>query len=75
MIDKFKTCLNCPDRSINPNCHTACEGYIHRCKLNEERRKKRLEDTMFKDFQIDSIIRHRKIKNPAKNKGFSKRFK
>lgn len=36
MIDKFKTCQNCPDRCIEPNCHTTCEGYLARKKMYEK---------------------------------------
>jgi hypothetical protein len=37
MCDKFKTCQNCPDRSIHPNCHTTCEGYLYRKARYAER--------------------------------------
>lgn len=43
-IDKFKTCQNCPDRSIHPNCHNTCEGYLARKKqiddISEARRER-----------------------------------
>lgn len=46
MIDKFKTCQNCPDRCIEPNCHNTCEGYLARKKrfekISEERRDRRI---------------------------------
>ena len=30
---KFKRCPpNCPDRTIEPNCHMTCEGYLFRCE-------------------------------------------
>lgn len=51
MIDKFKTCKDCPDRSVQPNCHSTCEGYLHRCKVNEELREKRRKIRDEKDFR------------------------
>lgn len=48
-MDKFKDCrdvennCDCPDRSISPNCHTTCEGYLFRVeqakKINEQKQK------------------------------------
>lgn len=38
-MDKYKTCKNCPDRSIHPNCHSTCEGYIHRMAEKEKRKE------------------------------------
>lgn len=41
--NKFHTCYGCPDRSIEPNCHSTCEGYKYRTEkaeaLKEEKRK------------------------------------
>lgn len=49
---KLLTCENCPDRSIEPNCHTDCEGYKTRAKrirmANErERHEHRALDTTY----------------------------
>lgn len=38
---KHKTCLNCTDRTIEPNCHTDCEGYLHRQARKEQARQAR----------------------------------
>lgn len=57
MIDKFKTCADCPDRkrtveNVNGemsiyDCHTDCEGYLARQKAirekNELIREKKFE--------------------------------
>lgn len=40
--NKFTTCKGCPHRTIEPNCHTTCEGYKARRKKIEE--QKRLAD-------------------------------
>ena len=41
--NKEESCEDCPDRTIDPNCHETCEGYIKRQakqeKIKEERRK------------------------------------
>ena len=66
MIDKFKTCKDCPDRSIMPNCHSTCEGYLARCKQNEERRKQCYQNKSIEIGITESICR--KIKR-NKNKG------
>lgn len=42
-IDKFKTCQNCPDRTIHPNCHTICEGYLYR-KMQIDKANKARQD-------------------------------
>ena len=54
MQDKFKTCQNCPDRTVKPNCHTTCEGYLERCKKFEAIReaKKRYADTVSFDVEV-----------------------
>ena len=41
LIDKFKTCKDCPDRCVSPNCHMTCEGYLHRVKAGEAIRKEK----------------------------------
>lgn len=28
--NKFESCKGCPDRSVEPNCHTTCKGYLYR---------------------------------------------
>lgn len=49
MFDKFKSCKDletgedCPDRTAQPNCHSTCEGYLHRCEVNQKIRDKRQE--------------------------------
>lgn len=41
LIDKFKTCKDCPDRCVSPNCHMTCEGYLHRVKVGEAIREEK----------------------------------
>lgn len=36
---KLLTCENCPDRSIEPNCHETCEGYKYRTERIEKAKK------------------------------------
>lgn len=63
MIDKFKTCKDCPDRTIQPNCHTTCEGYLARCKKNEEIRKAKAEDYDMRQFDGARTNNLRKLKH------------
>lgn len=56
-FDKFKTCKDCPDRTIQPNCHTTCEGYIYRCKINEERKANERKAKEFDSFKNEDEIR------------------
>ena len=39
--DKAKSCNNCPDRTIEPNCHMTCEHHLKRSERNEIIRKAR----------------------------------
>ena len=59
-MDKFKTCKDCPDRTIEPNCHENCEGYNYRKSENEklyEERKKRCDYMAFKGHAINYNVR------------------
>ena len=59
-MDKFKTCKDCPDRTIEPNCHENCEGYNYRKSENEklyEERKKRCDYMTFKGHAISYNVR------------------
>lgn len=33
---KYRTCLGCPDRTVEPNCHMTCEGYLYRRQKLDE---------------------------------------
>lgn len=47
--NKFHTCKGCPDRTVEPNCHEACEGYIFRQKRQEEiRHNKHADDEIWR---------------------------
>ena len=43
-VDKEKTCLGCPDRSVEPNCHTTCPGYLKRKERFDVARQRRIEN-------------------------------
>lgn len=63
MIDKFKTCKDCPDRSISPNCHNTCEGYLERCRKNEERKKREREHSAYvQTFYKPKVYKNHKRK-------------
>lgn len=36
--NKFKTCLGCEHRTIEPvNCHSICRGYLFRMRMNQKK--------------------------------------
>lgn len=35
-------CKNCPDRTIEPNCHTTCKKYLEWRKFVDETRQKEI---------------------------------
>ena len=64
--NKFISCKNCPHRTAEPNCHTTCEGYLHRKKLATEKRKlidqerkKNAADKVLKDSALKAMKRYR----------------
>ena len=54
-MNNFKTYKDCPDRTLEPNCHETCEGYKYRLKeaekLKEVKRKERAVD----DFKVEAV--------------------
>lgn len=57
MCDKFKTCQNCPDRSIHPNCHTTCEGYLYRKSKYAEKSRATYYRTMQRAMMYSGYYR------------------
>ena len=55
--NKFVTCKGCPDRTIEPNCHTVCRGYLYRAD-----RQKRINEAS-KDSSIYWGYKHEKFKD------------
>ena len=58
-MDKFKTCKDCPDRTVEPNCHMTCEGYQFRWEEAEKVRNERLKILNDNDYEF---IRNERIK-------------
>lgn len=54
-MDKYKSCENCPDRTVEPNCHTTCEGYLFRCEQNRKKKERKKEDTEFNSFKKSRV--------------------
>lgn len=70
MIDKYKTCKDCPDRSISPNCHSICEGYLDRVRKNKEiseTRRKQLS-TIEYEFDKNSKLQKKKVMDLKRNR-------
>lgn len=68
-FDKSKTCKDCPDRSVVPNCHNDCEGYLERCKKQRAIAEKEKQYSDFERYRFDAIERVKKQKNRRKGKG------
>lgn len=49
--NKFETCRKCPHRTVEPNCHTTCEGYLYRIRKKEKIAKKRKEESVSKAYE------------------------
>ena len=59
-MNKFETCQGCEDRTIEPNCHMTCEGYLFRCEKLKKVKDGRDEHLDYYGFKTESIIRTRK---------------
>lgn len=53
--NKFETCEECPDRSIEPNCHNTCRGYLYRREKIAERKKEKAKEIDFIGFKLDRV--------------------
>ena len=53
----YTCCKNCPDRTIEPNCHTTCERYLA-VRAEQYETKKRRQAVQ----AIDSYVAHNKGK-------------
>ena len=52
-MNKYKTCKDCPDRTVQPNCHMTCEGYKARQRQRQEADRKRLTEYGTDMFQYE----------------------
>lgn len=55
MHDKDKTCKDCPDRTIEPNCHETCEGYKKRQKKQEKINEARRMENDYREFKSGRV--------------------
>lgn len=60
--NKFHTCYGCPDRSIEPNCHATCRGYIYRQEEIERRSKERRKNFDYYQYKDDVMTKKGKGK-------------
>lgn len=58
---KFKTCQGCQDRSIEPNCHMTCEGYLFRCENIRKSKERKNENCDYADFKRQTVRRTQKV--------------
>ena len=65
-FNKYDTCMNCPDRTIEPNCHMTCESYLSRIKTKQEY-KYAINNERMKDGAIRSYYKNLNEKIKRKN--------
>lgn len=51
MHDKYKSCKDCPDRSVR--CHSTCEGYLERVQHNKELAEHRRKEAIMKEYEFE----------------------
>lgn len=49
-MDKFKTCKDCKDRTVIPNCHMTCEGFLYRENKNKEINNNRIKEYHYQNY-------------------------
>ena len=57
MFDKEKSCKDCPDRTVQPNCHETCKGYIKRCEIRKERNEKARQEAVYRQYEFNRKYR------------------
>ena len=62
-MDKFETCQGCEDRTVEPNCHMTCEGYMFRCEQNKKKRSLRRSDSDYETFKRERVRETKKKLN------------
>ena len=55
VCDKFISCKNCPDRTVEPNFHMTCEGYIFRCEKKEKMREEKNQTRDSGNFKREAV--------------------
>lgn len=65
-FDKSKTCKDCPDRTVIPNCHDDCEGYLERCKKQRIIAEKQKQESDFERYVFDVVERLKKYRKNKK---------
>ena len=60
MSPKLKPCKDCPDRSIEPNCHTTCEKYLAQVKEYEIIKNEKSKESDFNEFKKDMVTKMKK---------------
>lgn len=69
MIDKYKTRKDCPDRTISPNCHSTCEGYLDRKRKQEKIKANRQKYSEYDSYMFDKVsVVNSAFKKHKKNK-------
>ena len=54
----MKSCLHCPDRTVEPNCHTGCEHYIAMMKQRDHINHIRAIESAIMVYNAPKIIKN-----------------
>lgn len=55
-MSKYRCPPNCPDRSVEPNCHTTCLIYAKMREELQKIKKNRREDSLYYNYKVNSVI-------------------
>lgn len=52
-------CKDCPDRTVEPNCHMTCEAYLTEKAESERIKSARIREAQIIAYTRDSIRKHK----------------
>ena len=62
-MGKEESCKGCPDRTVEPNCHTTCEYHLKRVKTKQrENEARRAEQNRYVNMYANSNCRAGRVK-------------
>lgn len=54
----MKSCYNCPDRVVEPNCHMDCKDYIARTEENNHINHIRSIETAINAYEVPKLMKN-----------------
>ena len=58
--NKFDTCDGSTDRTVEPNCHATCSGYLYRKAELEKLNKERRENFDYYEYKTEVVQKAKK---------------